>query len=173
MREVYKQRHRSRSNRTWQTDPWFFSVIMFPVMVWTRWYRIQNRSSSTQIRIFKNKKSYALLKRSKVQKSVICQILVPSRKKQRTTNLGTESLYNPGSISPEALSREQMWTYPGPLHRFSLHYISTICVTLILRASSVHCPSRMTRERDPTWEVSERIAENPKAAAHQQRLYIR
>lgn len=63
--------------------------------------------------MFVNKKSYLLIKKNlkkeggKDQKSDICQILVPSRNK-KTTNVGTESLCNPGSISPEALSRDQM-----------------------------------------------------------------
>lgn len=113
---------------------WFSSVTVLPMMIWIWWHRIQNRNFRTQIRIFKNIKSYSLVKKD--QKSDICQMLVPSRKKQRTTNLGTESLCNPGSVSPEALSREQMWTFPGPLHRFYFHYISTICVSLILRTSS-------------------------------------
>lgn len=29
-----------------------------------------------------------------------------------------------------------MWTFPAPLHGFHLHYVSTICVSLILRSSS-------------------------------------
>ena len=37
----------------------------------------------------------------------------------------------------------------------------------------MHWPSRMTREKDPVWEVSERTAESPKAAACHQRRYIR
>lgn len=133
VRKGYEQKHR-RGETVHEKQIVIFISNCAPNDDWIWWHRIQNRNFRTQIRIFKNIKSYSLVKKD--QKSDICQMLVPSRKKQRTTNLGTESLCNPGSVSPEALSGEQMWTFPGPLHRFYFHYISTICVSLILRTSS-------------------------------------
>lgn len=47
--------------------------------------------------------------------------------------LGIEWLHNPGSISPPVLSNVSL---PSPdAARFCLHYVSTICVRLILGAS--------------------------------------
>lgn len=69
-------------------------------------------SFSNEVRIKtnkKNKQKILLVKKGKSQKSNVCQLLMFSRKNKKTpTNLGVESLYNPGSISPEALSRDQM-----------------------------------------------------------------
>lgn len=110
MRELTSKGTEARSDRTSPNRPLIFlSNSVFSAILDKVIYRMWNGSFSTKTKIKKKilfvsqQKGGGAKIRSQMYVKFLC---LPGTRK--TTNLGTESLYNPGSISPEALSRAQI-----------------------------------------------------------------